>query len=234
MKGTLQIKTINGRRYAYDCYYDPGTKQTKTDYLGPASKFNQDHHDSLTKSPIEFNQDLFNVIYADPPWRYDFSISKSRQVETHYPTMALEEICALEIPSASDAVLFLWVPAPKLQDGLTVMTAWGFNYRTHMVWEKDKLGPGWYFRSIHEDLLLGTKGALGCPLPPDRPRSIFKAARKEHSRKPDSVYALIERMYPEGRYLELFARERREGWTVWGNEIPTTTQTLLKVKEDLA
>lgn len=162
----------------------------------------------------------FDIIYADPPWRYEHSISNSRSIENHYPTMSLEEICSLSIPSSENAVLFLWVTMPKLVEGLKVIEAWGFQYRTGMVWIKDKIGMGYFMRGKHELLLISRKGDIEVPEPENRPDSVIfiEFPREEHSKKPDIFYEIIEKMYPRKRYIELFARRRRGGWISWGNE----------------
>lgn len=161
----------------------------------------------------------FPVIYADPPWRYEHSESPEvRKVENQYPTMTLDEIKALDIPAADDAVIFLWVTSPKLAEGLDVMTAWGFTYRTSMVWVKDRIGMGYYARQQHEFLLIGRRGSLPAPDPEDRPASVVTAPRGEHSAKPDEFYDLIERMYPLAERCELFQRRPRQGWAGWGNQ----------------
>lgn len=161
----------------------------------------------------------FPVLYADPPWRYEYAESSTRQVENQYPTMSLDEIKALEVPAANDAVLFLWVTSPKLPEGLEVMKAWGFEYRTNMVWVKDRIGMGYYARQQHELLLIGKRGNLPVPDPEDRPSSVITASRGEHSAKPDQVYDLIERMYPLRERCELFQRRPRDGWVGWGNQV---------------
>ena len=181
----------------------------------------------------------FSVIYADPPWEYEFSQSESRSIEAHYPTMSLEEICNLQVPVAEDAVLFLWATSPKLREALQVMEAWGFEYRTNMVWVKaqvtqeclepkdcpgllpihGQIGMGYYCREQHELLLIGRRGDISMPDPQDRPPSVIIAPRSEHSRKPEVVYELIEQMYPGQPKIELFARQRRPGWIAWGDEV---------------
>jgi len=166
--------------------------------------------------PIEEIEDKFDIIYADPPWEYDFSVSDSRAIESHYPTMKLDEICRLKIPVAENAVLFLWVPQPKLREGLKVIAAWGFEYKTGMVWVKDKIGMGYYVRGKHELLLIATKGKPELPLPENRPESVIEAPRTNHSEKPKIIYDIIEKMYPNKRYLELFARSQHDGWVAWG------------------
>jgi N6-adenosine-specific RNA methylase IME4 len=164
----------------------------------------------------------FNVIYADPPWKYEFNSSGGQvpDLETdHYATLNLEEIIALKIPADKDAVLFLWTTAPKLQEGLAVLNAWGFTYRTGAVWDKEVSGPGYYFKTQHEHLLVGKKGDMPAPLGPSRVPSVIRQHRGKHSEKPAVVYEIIEGMYPNGTRLELFARKERDGWTSWGNEI---------------
>lgn len=162
----------------------------------------------------------FDVIYADPPWKYELgATTPSRQVEKQYPTMELEEICALKIPSADSAILFLWTTVPKLEESFQVVKAWNFEYCTHAIWDKEIAGMGHWFRIQHEPLLVGIKGAYPTPLPKDRISSILHSKRKQHSKKPDMVYELIEKMYPRGRYLELFARNSRPNWTAWGNQL---------------
>jgi N6-adenosine-specific RNA methylase IME4 len=160
----------------------------------------------------------FDVIYADPPWRYNFSQSKSRQIENHYPTMKLDDIKALPVPSADNAVLFLWGTKPKLPEALQVLKAWGFTYREQMIWDKMRIGMGYWFRSQTEYILVGEKGTFR-PVEGTQPPSVLCVKRdNKHSKKPAVVYEIIERMYPQGRYLELFSRNERAGWTMWGNE----------------
>jgi N6-adenosine-specific RNA methylase IME4 len=163
---------------------------------------------------------LYPVIYADPPWQYEHSKTENRAIENHYPTMTIEEICALPIGdlAAQDAVLFLWVTAPKLTEGIKVVESWGFTYRTCAVWVKDKIGMGYYFRSRHELLFVATRGNIPVPEPAARRDSILQFPRQGHSAKPHELYSIIEAMYPEYRKIELFARNTREGWEGWGNQ----------------
>jgi N6-adenosine-specific RNA methylase IME4 len=164
----------------------------------------------------------YPVILADPPWQYRDSTDPTRKIANHYPTMALDEICALPVSelATDDAVLFLWVPSPKLAEAMQVIAAWGFEYQTSVVWVKDKIGMGHYVRSQHELLLIASRGNMPHPLPKDRLPSVVNAPRREHSRKPDEAYELIERMYPSLPKIELFARQQREGWDAWGNQAP--------------
>jgi len=163
----------------------------------------------------------FDVIYVDPPWRYDFAPSNTTAIESHYHTMELEDICALRVPAAEDAILYLWGTQPKLKEALVVMDAWGFNYKSGMVWVKDRTGMGYHVLGRHELLLIGTRGAWTPPATNTRWESVIFASRGEHSRKPEIVYDIIEGAYPADKYrlLELFARNKRSGWTCWGDEI---------------
>lgn len=176
----------------------------------------------LAEQPVEslLSKGRFPLIYADPPWRYDFSKDDADEVENHYPTMELSEICALPVGDSAldDCVLFLWATSPKLEESFRVIAAWGFTYRTCAVWDKEWIGPGYYFRQRHELLLIATRGNVPVPKPESRPDSIFTERRTAHSRKPEIAYRLLEQMYPELPKLELFAREQRAGWHAWGNQ----------------
>jgi len=162
----------------------------------------------------------FTIIYADPPWQYEFSKSDSRSIEEHYPTLTTDQICSLKIPADDDAALFLWSPAPKIEDALTVMAAWGFRYLTHFVWTKDKIGMGYWARAQHEILLVGDKGEVSPPDEAARFSSVVSAPRLEHSAKPPVFYEMIEKMFPDQKKIELFARgPERKGWVFWGIEV---------------
>lgn len=162
----------------------------------------------------------FNIIYADPPWRYEHPISESRKIEKQYPTLELEQIKEMPLPETEEnAILFLWATAPKLEEALEVMNAWGFKYRTHCVWDKEIIGMGYWFRGQHELLLVGVKGRVSPPEVSLRISSIIVSRRTEHSKKPEVIYDLIEKWFPNQTYIELFSREERENWISWGNEI---------------
>lgn len=172
----------------------------------------------------------FATILADPPWRFTNRTGKvapEHRRLTRYETMNLDEICALPVEDyvASTAHLYLWVPNALLPDGLQVMRAWGFNYKSNIIWHKvrkdggsDGRGVGFYFRNVTEILLFGVRGKNARTLPPGRSQVNFMASRKrEHSRKPDEQYDLIEACSP-GPYLEMFARGERDNWTGWGHQ----------------
>ena len=160
----------------------------------------------------------YGVILADPPWRYR-DCPPSRRIENHYPTMPIDEICALHVPSGDNAVLYLWSTAPMLEDALRVMGAWGFAYKSCLVWDKVRQGMGYWFRGQHELLLVGTKGRFRPPIPSLRVGSVLSIPRTIHSRKPSKIRDLIARWYPGERKLEMFAREKVEDWDAWGNEV---------------
>ncbi len=168
---------------------------------------------------------LFNVVYADPPWQYD-NTGVDGAAEHHYETMPTEDICRLIkiLPIDKEAVLFLWATNPFLEDALKVVNRWGFEYKTNMVWVKTNLkkpGAGFYVRGRHELLFICTKGSFTPDLAGKPPiGSVLEAPVNEHSRKPADVYTLIEKLYPDGHGLELFAREKHSDyWTPWGNEL---------------
>lgn len=163
----------------------------------------------------------YPVVYVDPPWRYEHIETESRAIENQYPTMALEDICAMPVGDVTtdDAILYLWATSPKLAEAMQVVEAWGFNYRTSMVWVKDQIGMGYYARQRHELLLICTKGQPPTPAPSDRPDSVVEAPRGgKHSAKPEVFYGVIERMYPTLPKIELFCRSPRSGWAAWGNQ----------------
>jgi N6-adenosine-specific RNA methylase IME4 len=163
----------------------------------------------------------YRLLYADPPWRYEHIETESRAIENQYPTMSHEELCALRVPAADDAVLFLWATSPKVAEAVDLIHRWGFSYRTCAVWDKELIGMGYYFRQQHELLLVAARGSLPVPDPAARPASVFRVRRGKHSVKPALAYELLESMYPtftERDRIELFNRTRREGWASWGNE----------------
>lgn len=172
----------------------------------------------------------FATILADPPWQFINRTGKMAPEHkrlSRYSTMSLDEICALPVSevSASPAHLYLWVPNALLPEGLAVMKAWGFSYKSNIIWHKirkdggpDGRGVGFYFRNVTEILLFGVKGKNARTLQPGRTQVNFMATRKrEHSRKPDEQYDLIEACSP-GPFLELFSRGTRAKWAVWGNQ----------------
>lgn len=161
----------------------------------------------------------YDLVLADPPWRYDHQEAGNRKIENQYATATLEEIEAHAPNCGKDAILLLWATAPKLQEALQVMGAWGFEYKTNAVWDKETIGMGYWFRGQHELLLVGTKGNPGATPEGSRISSVFREKRTAHSRKPASVYEWIEKAFPHKSKLEMYCRNPRKGWAAWGNEV---------------
>ena len=177
-----------------------------------------EHKKETETPPIEIGEN-YSILYCDPPWKYDFSETTNREIEQKYPTMELEEIKNIEIKCNDNAVLFMWATAPKLREALELMDAWNFEYKTHAIWDKQKIGMGYWFRGQHELLIVGVKGEFSPPEQEDRVSSVISIKRTKHSKKPDEIRDLISKWYPRHKKIELFAREKHEGWDVWGNEV---------------
>lgn len=208
----------------------PASDVSAWDLQGELRKSEKEHR----KTALEFKlksqfesirhapEGVYSVIYADPAWQYDNS-GLHGAAERHYPTMPTTDICLLlkqlELEVSENAVLFLWGTNPLLTDALCVIEAWGFQYKTNFVWVKDKAttGLGFYTHGQHELLFVATRGSF---LPNFKPSSVIAEKKGAHSVKPASTYSMIETMYPDQRYIELFARENQErkGWAFWGLE----------------
>lgn len=187
--------------------------------------------DDTIKEFQEFtNGKKYKTIYADPPWQFANRTGKMAPEHkrlNRYSTMRLEDIKKLPVSDIADdkSHLYLWVPNALLPEGLEVMKAWGFEYKTNIVWEKvrkdgmpDGRGVGFYFRNVTEILLFGIRGDKNRTLQPGRSQvNLIRSMKREHSRKPDEFVPLIENCSP-GPYLELFARGDRENWDMWGNQ----------------
>jgi N6-adenosine-specific RNA methylase IME4 len=172
----------------------------------------------------------FGTVLADPPWRFTNRTGKvapEHKRLSRYPTLTLDEICELPVADHLEdrAHCYLWVPNALLPDGLRVLNAWGFEYKSNIVWHKirkdggsDGRGVGFYFRNVTEILLFGTRGKNVRTLAPGRRQvNLLGTRKREHSRKPDEQYDIIENC-SWGDYLEMFGRGVRDGWTVWGNQ----------------
>lgn len=183
------------------------------------------------------NGEKFSTILADPPWRFQNRTGKIAPEHgrlSRYGTMSLDEICALPVTdiSSEPAHLYLWVPNALLPEGLSVLAAWGFAYKSNLVWHKirkdggpDGRGVGFYFRNTTELLLFGVRGKNARTLAPGRRQvNIVKTQKREHSRKPDELYEIIESC-SRGPFLEMFARGSRPGWATWGNQADDYTPT---------
>lgn len=185
--------------------------------------------DALPPPPLPLIEGGFKTILADPPWRFTNRTGKvapeHRRLD-RYSTMELQEICDLPVAdvAAKDAHLYLWVPNALLPQGLQVMESWGFRYVSNIVWAKrrkdggpDGRGVGFYFRNVTELLLFGVRGSMRTLQPARSQVNMLETRKREHSRKPDEQYPLIEACSP-GPYLEMFARYPEPGWVVWGDE----------------
>lgn len=172
----------------------------------------------------------YRTLVIDPPWPERGGGVIKRGADAHYPLLSVAEIGdvitgADRWTPADDAHLYLWATNTHLPAGVDLMVRLGFRYITALTWAKDRIGLGQYFRGQTEHVLFGVRGS--CPIEPDRRLStLFVARRLEHSRKPDRFYEIVEQVSPAPR-LEMFARRRRVGWDVWGNEAPehASTQT---------
>jgi N6-adenosine-specific RNA methylase IME4 len=171
----------------------------------------------------------WRTVYADPPWRFvnrTGKVAPEHRRLDRYDTMTVGEVCSLPVAEVASerAHLYLWVPNALLPEGLQVVRCWGFRYVSNIVWAKrrkdggpDGRGVGFYFRNVTELLLFGVRGQLRTLDPGRRQVNLIETRKREHSRKPDEAYDLIEACSP-GPYLELFARYPRPGWAVWGDE----------------
>lgn len=185
--------------------------------------------DPLEIPPLPTVEDGFQTVLADPPWRFanrTGKVAPEHKRLDRYGTMDLEAIKAMPVAdvTAKNAHLYLWVPNAMLPDGIEVMKAWGFRYVSNIVWAKrrkdggpDGRGVGFYFRNVTEPILFGVRGSMRTLSPARSTVNMIESRKREHSRKPDEQYDLIESCSP-GPYLELFARYAREGWSAWGNE----------------
>lgn len=172
----------------------------------------------------------FGTILADPPWQFANRTGKMAPEHkrlSRYSTLTLQEIkeIPVSLAAAEKSHLYLWVPNALLAEGLQVMEAWGFQYKTNIIWHKirkdggpDGRGVGFYFRNTTEIVLFGVRGSLRTNAPGRRQVNIIKTMKREHSRKPDELYEIIEACSP-GPYLELFARGKRKKWFQWGNQV---------------
>lgn len=177
----------------------------------------------------------FATVLADPPWRFTNRTGKMAPEHrrlSRYGTMDLEEIMELPVSQCvlPKSHLYLWVPNALILEGLEVMRRWGFTYKTNLVWYKtrkdggpDGRGVGFYFRNVTELVLFGVRGSLRTREAGRRQTNIVVKQKREHSRKPDELYPIVEACSPSP-YLELFARSHREGWSQWGDEAPEAYQ----------
>lgn len=189
--------------------------------------------ESVSKDLLSKGIGQFGTILADPPWQFinrTGKVAPEHRRLSRYSTMTLEEIKELPVQqiAAGKSHLYLWVPNALILEGLEVMHNWGFSYKTNLIWYKvrkdggpDGRGVGFYFRNVTELILFGVRGSLRTSGAGRRQTNIVVSRKREHSRKPDELYDLIECCSP-GPFLELFARHKRDNWCQWGNEIEMT------------
>ena len=179
--------------------------------------------EKVTNTEVIIPNNTYRIIYADPPWKYSDKKEYAPQgaAENHYPTMSILELCEMKLPKTeNNAVLFLWVTSPLLEDSFKIINAWGFNYKTSFVWDKIKHNMGHYNSVRHEFLLIATKGSC---LPDTK--KLFDSVQSiertdKHSEKPEEFRKIIDTLYPQGKRIELFARKNNiKNWDLYGNEI---------------
>ena len=165
---------------------------------------------------------LYGVIYADPPWKFETRSENGmdRSADNHYPTMSMFDMLTLDVPAADDCVMFMWATVPMMPEALDLLDSWGFEYKSHIVWIKDRIGTGYWTRNKHELLLIGTKGKVPAPAMGSQPPSVIELPLGKHSEKPELFVDMIMTLYPTTPKLEMFARIGRVGWDVIGNEAP--------------
>tara|TARA_R100000353_G_scaffold35676_2_gene28392 strand:+ start:667 stop:1626 length:960 start_codon:yes stop_codon:yes gene_type:complete len=183
----------------------------------------QEKIEEIKKSNPQKVEGIYQVIYADPPWKYNDqqNTEKLGGAEKHYPTMSIDELCELDIGEIADknSILFLWTTSPLLEDTFLVINAWGFNYKSSFVWDKVKHNMGHYNSVRHEFLLICTRGSY---TPQniklfDSVQSIEKT--NKHSEKPEEFREIINTLYPYSNKIELFGRKKVDDWDVWGNQV---------------
>jgi N6-adenosine-specific RNA methylase IME4 len=170
---------------------------------------------------------MYHILYADPPWDYNTKTQHNGKVPvasvtSHYNTMTLDQLKQLNVNSicALDSLLFLWTSSPHLPQAIDLMKAWGFEYKTiAFVWDKQKTNPGYYTLSQCELCLVGKKGCFPFKRGSRKEKQFLSELRGKHSEKPAEIRTRIERMFPVHRRLELFARQKIDGWDVYGNEV---------------
>ena len=165
---------------------------------------------------------LYGVLYADPPWKFETHSENGmdRSADNHYPTMSMFDMLTLNVPAADDCVMFMWATVPMLPEALDLLDSWGFEYKSHIAWIKDRQGTGYWTRNKHELLLIGTKGKVPAPAMGTQPPSVIELPITKHSEKPAFFADMIASLYPTTPKLEMFARMGRVGWDVIGNEAP--------------
>src|SRR6516225_1073812 len=165
---------------------------------------------------------FYGVLYVDPPWDFlvwDRETGRDRHAANHYPVMSFDALMALRLPAARDCVLYLWAPIAQDLHAQRLIEAWGFEYKMMHIWAKPDCGTGFWGLENAELLLVGTRGNVPCPAPGTQLPYLIEAPRGEPSEKPALFAEMIERHWPNMPKLEMFARQPRDGWDSWGNEV---------------
>ena len=188
-------------------------------------------HRMDVKEFLNTTTEKFDLILADPPYQYNIEAPREKdRIGNYYEQMSTKDICNLPIQKITQkkAILFLWSPSPKIEEAMKIIQAWNFEYTTQIVWNKKSIGLGHTARQMHEVLLIAKKGNFPTPL--YKPPSIFEEKRTDHSKKPEMSYEIIQRMYPDSRKIELFARQVHSGWTGVGFEASEKVSTKTEEK----
>jgi len=167
-------------------------------------------------------QPPYDIIVMDPPWKFasNSTARPGRNARRHYPCMTDGEIINLPMGElvGHHALLFMWTTAPMLQRSMLIPPRWAFRYVSNMTWVKERTGTGFWARNRHEHVLIYRRGKFSCPKPAPFPDSVIMGDQREHSRKPEELQDRIDKVWPDAKKLEMFARRARPGWDVWGNE----------------
>lgn len=229
----VEIKPVLVERKGKSYWIKPNNQHTqkekklsREEWLAKTSERKQEKHDKIIETALrQQTPDTlgpFTVLLIDPPWQYYVKMSEAKAVENHYPTLSLEELCELDVPSicADDAILFLWVTAPMVDEATVLIRSWGFKYRTNITWHKTGApGLGHWARINHEHLFICVRGSFPTPSHEKLDNSVWSLPRGRHSEKPKEFRQHIEELFPKHPKAELFARESAPGWTSIGNEI---------------
>jgi N6-adenosine-specific RNA methylase IME4/Trp operon repressor len=223
---TREIAEVTGASFntiARDLRVSDDTESVSNDTLTKSER-RAEKETALAAKQAALPTKRYGVILADPEWRFEpwsRETGMDRAADNHYPTSPTEIIAQRDVPSiaADDCVLFLWATVPMLPAALEVMRAWGFEYKSHMMWDKIHIGTGYWFRNRHELLLVGIKGDVPAPAMGEQYPSVMQIGRGAHSAKPDHFLEMIETYFPKLSKIELNRRgEPRPGWDAWGNE----------------
>ena len=228
-KTGLSSRTVSRIKRIMDNGSEELQRDVETGKKSPASAERLIILEKIHTNPIPLPQGKYKIILCDVPYKYSHELEGA----PNYPTLSEEEIIQLKDNQqraitdmfAEDAIIFFWAPIPKIEEALRIVCAWGFTYKTAIVWSKEnegisQQGTGHYIIATCEMILVATRGKPGIPVPKNRPLGILRAPRtKIHSQKPEIIRHWIEKMYPNQKYLELFARETAKNWICWGNQL---------------